>query len=44
MLGFSNGGLPNGPSIVGLLIFKMHFLKSYNKTTKILVKDDVYSE
>jgi len=28
MLGFSNGGLPSGPSTDGLLMFKMHFLSS----------------
>lgn len=28
ILGFSNGGFPRGPSIVGLLIFNIHFLSS----------------
>lgn len=28
MLGFSKGGFPNGPSIVGLLMFNIHFLNN----------------
>ena len=28
ILGFSNGGFPNGPSMVGLLMLSIHFLNN----------------